>query len=85
MPQLWHRPEAADPIRLLAWKLPDATGTTLKRQKKKERRNEREGGREEKENGTSHIIMYLFMNAILVLSYRNIWTASHEMWRVHLG
>ena len=32
---LWHRPVAVAPIRPLAWELPYATGTALKRQKEK--------------------------------------------------
>ena len=33
---LWHRPAAAVPVQALAWELPHAPGTTLKRKKKKE-------------------------------------------------
>ena len=32
---LWHRPAAAAPIQPLAWELPYAVGTALKRQKEK--------------------------------------------------
>ena len=32
---LWHRPEAAAPIRPLAWKLPCTVGAALKSKKKK--------------------------------------------------
>jgi len=39
--ELWCRPVAAGPIRLLAWELLYATHMTLKRKKKKEREKER--------------------------------------------
>ena len=36
---LWHRPAAIALIRPLAWKLPYTVGVALKKQKKKERKN----------------------------------------------
>ena len=38
---LWHRPAAVAPIRPLAWKLPYAIGTALKRQKKKKEKEQK--------------------------------------------
>ena len=38
---LWYRPTAAAPIRPLAWELPYASGSALKRQKRKERKKEK--------------------------------------------
>ena len=37
LPSLWHRPTAVTPIQPLAWEFPYATGTTLKRKKKKKK------------------------------------------------
>ena len=58
---LWDRPAAVAPSQPLAWKLPDAAGAALKRQKRKkegqERKRERkkekgkEGGRKGKRKG----------------------------------
>ena len=36
--ELWCRPAAAAPIRLLAWELPYAAGTALKSKKKKKKK-----------------------------------------------
>ena len=38
--RLWYRPAAVAPVRPLAWKLPYAVGTALKRQKINKNKNE---------------------------------------------
>ena len=42
---LWHRPAAVAPIQLLAQELPYATGTALKREKKRRKGGKEGGGR----------------------------------------
>ena len=45
---LWFRPAAAAPTQLLAWELPRATSTALKRQKKKKKKEREEEEEESK-------------------------------------
>ena len=39
---LWYRPAVVDPIRLLAWESPHATGAALKRQKAKKKEKKKD-------------------------------------------
>ena len=43
---LWRRPDAAAPIRPLAWELPDAMGAAKKKKKKKKKRQQAHTGLE---------------------------------------